>query len=122
MAPLHPVILRAMSRLRFRTIFTFCAHETFLLDGSLTHFYRCLTKSEVLVVHIPRNNASVHVLLRRMVGSLRCVQLEMYSDICKRVCGLRSAHRKGRDVQDSVSEVQLLKSVKSSIGIAARAA
>jgi transcriptional regulator with XRE-family HTH domain len=39
-------------------------HETFLFDGSLTHFYRCLTKSEILVVHIPRNNASIHSLLR----------------------------------------------------------
>jgi len=40
------------------------AHDTFLFDGSLMHFYRCLTKSEILVVHIPRNNASIHALLR----------------------------------------------------------
>jgi transcriptional regulator with XRE-family HTH domain len=39
-------------------------HNTFLFDGSLTHFYRYLTKSEILVVHIPKNNAGIHALLR----------------------------------------------------------
>jgi transcriptional regulator with XRE-family HTH domain len=40
------------------------AHSTFLFDGSLRHFYRCLAESEILVVHIPKNNASIHALLR----------------------------------------------------------